>query len=109
MTISLLFALMISDVHATGLEKKTSSAYIPNRSLQRRLVLGKNWFEVSAGSTYKDATGSWNPDGVELSYNGESLPYKPFDSASWLYTTQSFNFRYGLMNRVELYWNFKSH
>ena len=110
MTISLLLAIFtISDVHATGLELKTSNAYIPNRSLQRRLVLGKNWFEVSVGSTYKDATGSWNPDGVELLYNGESLPYKPFDSASWLYTTQSFNFRYGLMNRVELYWNFKSH
>ena len=67
MTISLLLAtFMISDVHATGLEKKTSAAYIPNRSLQRRLVLGKNWFEISGGSTYKDATGAWNPDGAEL-------------------------------------------
>ena len=37
------------------------------------------------------------------------LRYTPFDSVSWLYTTQSLNFRYGLMNRAELYWNFKSH
>ena len=101
--------LIFSDALAGGLEPKTSVSYLPNRSLQRRLVLGKGWFEISLGSTYKDAIGYWNPNGIELQSGGESLAYTPFDSASWLYTTQSMNFRYGLLNRAELYWNFTSH
>ena len=98
MTISLLLAtFMISDVHATGLEKKL-------RQHTFQIVFSAVWswekrFEISVVLPTKTQR-AWNPDGAELLYNGESLSYKPFDSASWLYTTQSLNFRYGLMNRV---------
>ena len=101
--------LMVSDALAGGLEQKTSVSYLPNRSLQRRLVLGKGWFEISLGSTYKDATGYWNPNGVASQTADGRSAYTLFDSVDWLYTTQSMNFRYGVLNRVELYWNFKSH
>ena len=100
----------VGDAEATGFEPKTSQEPLSNRSIDRRLVLGMGWFELSLGSTYKDALGYWNRDGAELkTSDGEMLRYTPFTNASWLYTTQNLQIRYGVLRRVELFWNLKSH
>ena len=88
-----------TDVHAGGFEGKTMRDPFSNRSVERGLVLGKGWFQVSAGSSYKNATGYWDSAGTK----------QDFSSTSWLYTTQHIGIRYGLTRNVELSWKVKSH
>lgn len=91
--------LLSSNAFAGGFEGKTMRDPFSNRSVERGLVLGKGWFQLSLGSTYKMSTGEWDEDGEKVDW----------DSASWTYTTQHFGIRYGITRNVELTWKMKSH
>ena len=56
----LVSSLLTVNAEAGGFEGKTMRDPFPNRSVERGLVLGKGWFQVSAGSSYKNATGYWD-------------------------------------------------
>lgn len=92
-------AFYAGDAHAGGFEGKTMRDPFSNRSVERGLVLGKGWFQINAGSSYKDATGYWDSTGTR----------QDFESANWLYTTQHVGLRYGLTRNVELSWQVRSH
>jgi len=91
--------LFATQAEAGGFEGKTMRDPFSNRSVERGLVLGKGWFQVTAGSSYKNATGFWDSDGVQ----------QDFADANWLYTTQQLGIRYGLTRNVELSWKLRSH
>ena len=91
--------LLSSNALAGGFEGKTMRDPFSNRSVERGLVLGKGWFQIGVGSTYKLSTGEW-------SANGEQVDWA---STAWTHTTQHFDFRYGLTRNVELTWKVKSH
>ena len=92
-------SLLTVNAEAGGFEGKTMRDPFPNRSVERGLVLGKGWFQINAGTSYKDATGYWDSEGTQ----------QDFESANWLYTTQYIGIRYGLTRNVELSWKVRSH
>ncbi|MEL6345693.1 MAG: hypothetical protein AAFV53_21470 [Myxococcota bacterium] len=85
--------------HAGGFEAKTMRDPLSAREVERGLVLGKGWLNFTLATDIKSATGFWGPDGEA----------EDFEDATWLYTTQSFDFRYGISRRTELFWTFKTH
>ena len=97
--LSCLTMLSATEANAGGFEGKTMRDPLSNRSVERGLVLGKGWFQFSAGSSYKNATGYWDSSGNQ----------QDFASTNWLYTTQHLAIRYGLTRNVELSWKVKSH
>ena len=88
-----------SSAFAGGFEGKTMRDPFSNRSVERGLVLGKGWFQIGLGSSYKLSTGAWDA-------NGEQVDWA---TTAWTYTTQHFNLRYGITRNVELNWKMKSH
>jgi hypothetical protein len=92
-------ALFSVNAEAGGFEGKTMRDPFSNRSVERGLVLGKGWFQINAGSSYKNATGYWDSEGVQ----------QDFQNANWLYTTQHLGIRYGLTRNFEFSWTVKSH
>lgn len=78
---------------ASAWESKTMQDYWSSREVERPLNLGKGWLEVSAGVEAKRATGYWGPDGERLD----------FENATWLYTTEYLNVRYGLTRKIEIF------
>ena len=90
---------MISDAQAGGLEGKTMRDPISNRSLERGLVLGKGWFQISTGASYKMSSAYWDSTGVK----------QDWDSTSWLYTTEYMDLKYGITRNVEFSWKVKTH
>jgi hypothetical protein len=88
-----------AQAYAGGLEAKTMRDPFSNRSNERGLVLGKGWFQVGLGSSYKLASGYWDSEGIK----------QDFESTDWTYTTQHLDLRYGITRNAELYWKFKTH
>ena len=88
-----------SSAIAGGFEGKTMRDPFSNRSVERGLVLGKGWFQISLGSNYKLSTGEWDA-------NGEKVDWA---STSWTYTTQHLDIHYGITRNVELSWKMTSH
>ena len=80
-TLSLTLALALSagTAHAAGFEAKTMRAPYSSRAVERGLVLGKGWVEISLANEFKRADGYWDSKGEQVD----------FSDASWVYTTQS--------------------
>ena len=97
--LTLSLASLGTAAHAAAFEPKTMRATLPARELERPLILGKGWLELGLGVDYKMADGYWDSDGVA----------QDFESARFLYTTQRADIRYGVSNRGELFWSFKTH
>ncbi len=85
--------------YAAGFEAKTMRDSLSSREVERPLVLGKGWMEAALGFDLKNADGYWGADGAA----------EEFDSAEWLYSTQSVTIRYGLAKRAELWWRLPWH
>lgn len=100
-TLSLTLALALSagTAHAAGFEAKTMRAPYSSRAVERGLVLGKGWVEISLANEFKRADGYWDANGDQVD----------FSDASWLYTTQSILGRYGITQRGELFWMAETH
>lgn len=94
-----LLLLPSSPAEAGGFEAKTMRAPLSSREVERPLIIGKGWLEFGLGADVKQAKGYWGPDGEPLE----------FDSATWLYTTESLTLRYGIARRAELYWHMPVH
>jgi hypothetical protein len=82
-----------SVVNATAWESKTMQSPFSAREVGRSLKLPKGWMEMSLGADVKMATGYWGADGSA----------NDFDNASWLYSTESISFRYGMSHNSEIY------
>lgn len=67
--------------------------------VERPLVIGRGWLEFGLGADIKNATGYWSSTGDAMD----------FENASWLYTTERLDIRYGIARRGELYWNVPFH
>jgi hypothetical protein len=61
--------------------------------VERSLILPKGWAELGLGFDYKNATGEWGSDGSAIDWS----------DASWTYTTERFDVRYGISPRAELW------
>jgi hypothetical protein len=72
---------------------------LSTREVERGLVNGKGWLEFGLGYDYKVATEYWDENGVA----------QDFENATWLYTTQSLDIRYGVARRGEFYWTVRTH
>lgn len=93
MTPLLSLALFISQPAEAGvLADKTMKEPLAAREVERPLVLGKGWLEVGLGADVKRAEGYWGPDGEALD----------FDSATFLYTRERVQLRYGITSRSDL-------
>ncbi|MFT4978341.1 MAG: hypothetical protein ACI8S6_004249 [Myxococcota bacterium] len=99
LSLTLGMAMLASSAHGAGFEAKTMRAPMSGREVERGLVLGKGWVEISLANDFKRAVGYW-------SGSGEA---RDFDDASWLYTTQSVLGRYGITQRGELFWMAETH
>ena len=84
---------------AAGFQVKTMRAPLSAVEVERPLVLGKGWFEVSLGYDHKVANGAWTADGQALQW----------ESAQWLYTTERLGIRYGITRSAEFYWDVPFH
>jgi hypothetical protein len=84
---------------AGGFEAKTMRVPLSAVEVERPLVIGRGWLEFGIGADVKPATGQWTSDG----------DIESFDHASWLYTTERLDVRYGISRRGELYWNVPFH
>lgn len=99
-TLSIMLGLMTGGVaHAGGFDAKTMRDPLSAREVERGLVVGKGWFNLTLGTDFKQAEGYWDEA-------GESVD---FEDANWTYTTQFFDIRYGLSRRAELFWTVKTH
>lgn len=92
--------LASAGVQAAGFESKTMVDPLPGREVERPLVIGKGWLELGLGLDHKTATGEWGPEGEEIAWR---------DGATFLYTTQRVDVRYGISRRMELFGRFKTH
>jgi hypothetical protein len=88
-----------SPAYAAGFQTRTMRDAMPTREIERPLVLGKGWLELSLINEYKNADGYWDSEGKA----------QDFESAEWLYTTQKAAIRYGLARRSELFWTIPTH
>jgi hypothetical protein len=89
----------LSDANAAGFQVKTMRDTLSTREVERGLVNGKGWLEFGLGYDYKVATEYWDTEGEP----------QEFDNATWLYTTQRLDIRYGVARRGEFYWTIKTH
>ena len=96
---TLLAALGASEVQAAGFEAKTGRLPLSVREVERSLVMQKGWLEVAFGVDWKVADGYWTADGEAAD----------FDSASWTYSTERMDVRYGITRRSEVYWRMPFH
>ena len=69
------------------------------REVERPLKMNKGWLEFGLQAQVKQADSYWSADGEAVD----------FDSASFLYTTEALNIRYGFSPRIEFYWNAPIH
>jgi hypothetical protein len=92
-------ALASSTASAGPFLSKTMQDQFFDRTVERPLVLGKGWVELALRNDFKLANGYWDE-------NGDA---QEFSSASFLYTTQTLEARYGMMRRVELNYAFRTH
>lgn len=92
-------ALWTSPAQAGGFEAKTMRAPLSSREVERALVLGKGWVEITLANEVKRAEGYWDSQGTAQS----------FTDASWLYSTQTLLGRYGITQRGELFWMAETH
>jgi hypothetical protein len=100
MPLTVLLALVsMSDANAAGFQVKTMRDTLPTREVERGLVNGKGWLEFGLGYDYKVATQYWDADGEA----------QDFENATWLYTTQRLDIRYGVARRAEFYWTMRTH
>jgi len=88
-----------SPAWAAGFQTRTMRDALPTREIERNLVLGKGWLELSLINEIKQADGYWDADGKA----------KDFESATWLYSTQKAAVRYGIARRAELFWTVSTH
>ena len=95
----LTLALGASTAHAAAFEPKTMRDTLPALEVERGLVLGKGWLEFGVGADVKMATGYWDSEGEA----------QDFEDASWTYTTERLDIRYGVARRGELYWTLRTH
>ncbi len=80
----ILFAMpLMGDAVAGGFEAKTMRDSLAAREVERPLVIGKGWLEANLGVDVKNSTGFWDAEGEA----------QDFDSANWLYSTQSMTVR----------------
>jgi hypothetical protein len=82
-----------SAVNAAAWESKTMQSPFSAREVGRTLKLPKGWMEMSLGADVKLASAYWDADGNAVD----------FENASWLYSTESVSFRYGLSHNSEIY------
>ena len=93
MTPLITLALAMSPLANAGvLADKTMKAPLSSREIERALILGKGWLELGLGADVKRAEGYWGPEGEALD----------FDSASFLYTRERVQLRYGVSARSDL-------
>ncbi|MEY3209941.1 MAG: hypothetical protein RIT28_422 [Pseudomonadota bacterium] len=93
MTPLITLALISSPLTFAGVfADKTMRAPLSSREIERGLVLGKGWLELGLGADMKRAEGYWGPDGEALD----------FDAASFLYTRERAQLRYGITARSDL-------
>jgi hypothetical protein len=93
MTPLITLALAMSPLANAGvLADKTMKAPLSSREIERALILGKGWLELGLGADVKRAKGYWGPEGEALD----------FDSASFLYTRERVQLRYGVSARSDL-------
>lgn len=93
MILSLALAVWSDPAAAAGFQTKTMRAPLSAVEVERPLVIGRGWMEFGLGADAKLATGQWSDAGE----------VEAWDSASWLYTTERFDLRYGIARRAELY------
>lgn len=99
MLLSLALVFWTPSADAAGFQAKTMRAPLSAVEVERPLIIGRGWLEFGLGVDVKRATGAWTGEGE----------MEPFDSASWLYTTERLDIRYGISRRAELYWNVPFH
>lgn len=99
LSLTLGMALLSGSALAGGFEAKTMRAPYSSRAVERGLVLGKGWVEISLSNELKRADGYWNNAGNAVN----------FRDASWMYSTQSIHGRYGITQRGELFWMAETH
>jgi hypothetical protein len=91
--------ILCSPAWAAGFQTRTMRDALPTREIERNLVLGKGWLELSLINEFKQAEGYWDADGKP----------QDFEHASWLYSTQKAAIRYGITRRTELFWTLPTH
>lgn len=94
-----LLGIGVQSAHAAGFEPKTMRDPLAAREVERGLVLGKGWLEFGLGTDVKTATGYWDSEGVA----------QDFEHATWTWTTQRLDLRYGISRRGQLYWSIRTH
>ncbi len=98
MLMSVLLALS-NPASAAGFQAKTMRAPLSAVEVERGLVIGRGWLELTLAADVKPATGAWSRDGE----------VDTWEHARWLYTTERAELRYGIMRRAELYASFPVH
>ncbi len=92
-------ALLPTEAQATAWEAKTMRASLSAREVERPLILGKGWLELSLEAQVKSTDQYWGPQGEKLEW----------DYAEWLYTKETVRVRYGVLRRGELSWEVPVH
>lgn len=92
-------ALMPAEAQATAWEAKTMRAPLSAREVERPLILGKGWLELSLEAQVKSTNQYWGPEGEKLEW----------DYAEWLYTKETLRVRYGILRRGDLTWELPVH
>jgi hypothetical protein len=92
-------ALMPAEAQATAWEAKTMRAPLSAREVERPLILGKGWLELSLEAQVKNTNQYWGPEGEKLEW----------DYAEWLYTKETLRVRYGILRRGDLTWELPVH
>lgn len=94
LTSALLLVLGTSQAWAGIGATKTMRQPLPSQEVERSVNIPKGWLEFGFGYHHKVATGSWGADGTA----------HEFDSARWTLDTYRLDVRYGLTNKVEIWW-----
>jgi len=98
--VGLVCALAVPTIaEATAWQSKTMQSPFSAREVGRSLKLPKGWMEMTLGADVKLASGYWDADGNAVD----------FSHSSWLYSTESISFRYGMSHNSEIYLNVPMH
>ncbi|MBN2797959.1 MAG: hypothetical protein JXX28_02315 [Deltaproteobacteria bacterium] len=88
-----------ADAYAGVGAVKTMRQPLPAKEVERSLNMPKGWLEFDFGAQRKIGVGSWTADGEK----------HLFDSTQWTYDTARLDVRYGMSNRVEIWWSVPFH